>query len=97
MKISGNKPPDSKDVYVKAPQGAKGDSVSQKGAADRVGVADRVEVSGKAAEIAELKGIISGMPDVRTDKVEAVTKSLANGTYRVDPGKIAGKMIDEIV
>lgn len=96
MKIHGNKPPEGPDAYLKA-QRMERPAESQGGQTARAGIQDRVNLSGKAQEIAELKQVIKGLPDIRTEKVKEIHQAVANGTYKVDSMKIAGKMIDEIV
>jgi negative regulator of flagellin synthesis FlgM len=34
-------------------------------------------------------------PAVRQDKVDTLQQAISNGTYEVDPSKIAGAMVDE--
>ncbi len=36
------------------------------------------------------------MPEIRTDKVEALKKAIQEGSYQVDSLKIAGKILEEI-
>ena len=51
----------------------------------------------RATEIRELVDAVRGLPDVRLDKVAAIRKAIESGTYVIDPGKVAQKMIDEIL
>ena len=96
MKIYGNKPPEGKDLYVKAREAGKNDPVQEKGTSAGK-VTDRVDLSGKAKEIGELKNDIAHLPEIRTDKVDAIQKALSDGTYKVDSMKIAGRLIDEVI
>ena len=57
---------------------------------------DQVHLSGKAKELEELKQVIHQMPEIRTDKVEALKKAIQEGSYQVDSLKIAGKILEEI-
>ncbi len=63
---------------------------------NRINQSDQVHLSGKAKELEELKQIIQQMPEIRTDKVEALKKAIQEGSYQVDSLKIAGKMLEEI-
>ena len=54
-------------------------------------------ISDKAKELEGMKQDIARLPDIRTEKVEAVRHQIEAGTYEVDPVKIAGRMIDEII
>jgi negative regulator of flagellin synthesis FlgM len=56
---------------------------------------EKVDLSKKAKEIQQIKKILDEIPEVRQDKVRALKSQIANGTYRVDPEKIAEKMVGE--
>ena len=97
MKVYGNKPPEKQDAIIKAQKVGKSDQVLGKGSAEKVGPADKIDLSGKAKEMAEMLTVINQLPEIRLDKVRAVEKSVNDGTYKVDPNKVASKMIDEMV
>jgi flagellar biosynthesis anti-sigma factor FlgM len=96
MKIYGNKPPEGQDLYIQAQKAGKKDPVQEKGTSGG-GVMDRVDLSGKAKEIAEMKNTMDQLPEIRNDKVQAIQKALTDGTYKVDSRKIAGRLIDEVI
>ena len=54
---------------------------------------DKVSISATAKELNKLKEIVNSMPDVRTDKVEALKNSIASGSYNVKGDAVAGKLI----
>jgi negative regulator of flagellin synthesis FlgM len=56
---------------------------------------DRVELSTQKTEIEKLKKTVESMPDVRTEKVEAMKQQLADGSYRVEGIKVAEKMLEQ--
>lgn len=95
MKVYGNKLPD------KAATGAgklgKPDQASEKAAVEKVAPVDKVALSGRAKEMASMVNSINQMPEIRTEKVEAIGQSLKEGTYKIDPEKIASRMIDEMI
>ncbi|HEB75803.1 MAG TPA: flagellar biosynthesis anti-sigma factor FlgM [Nitrospirae bacterium] len=97
MKIYGGKPAEGQDVYlgVQKAQGKDATGRGQQSQGSRT-VADRVEVSGKAKEINEIKAEIQKLPEVRTDKIEAVRQAIETGTYTVDPARVLTKMLEEI-
>ncbi|NOZ25519.1 MAG: flagellar biosynthesis anti-sigma factor FlgM [Nitrospirae bacterium] len=97
MKIYGGKPADGQEVYLRV-QKAQGKDATGKAQPLQGSktIADRVEVSGKAKEISEMKAEIRKLPEVRTDKVEAIRQAIESGTYRVDPAKVLRKMLEEI-
>lgn len=56
---------------------------------------DRVVISDAARAIQEASGKIGDQDGIRAEKVEALKDQVASGTYRVDPQKVAEKMIKE--
>ena len=93
MKIHGEKPPEKADV-------AKLQNVGKNGQIKATGesrVADKVDLSGEAREIAEIMGAVKALPEVRTEKVAEIKGLIDSGKYNVEPAKVARRMIDEIV
>ena len=101
MKIHSNKPPENQGPnrsvqnIQKAPSTEARDVKASQ--ANKAGPADKVDISGKSKEIADLMAAVNQVPDVRDVKVQAIKQSVEAGTYTVDPRKIAEKMISEIV
>jgi flagellar biosynthesis anti-sigma factor FlgM len=56
---------------------------------------DQDRLSGRAKELADLKQVIKQMPEIRTDKVKRLKKSIREGTYKVDSFQLAGKILEE--
>ncbi len=98
MKVTGGRPLEGQDVYLKTQKTKGKDAVAEgrSGDAKKTGAKDRVDLSGRAREVEDLKAEIQNIPDVRKDRVEAVRKSVESGNYRIDPGKIAGKLLEEL-
>lgn len=94
MKINNNKPLDLHDVTLK---GNVSSNQATKGKPNESSSIDKVDFSSRAKELAALKEEALKIPEVRTDKVKAISDQIKAGTYDVNPQKIAGKMIDEIV
>lgn len=57
---------------------------------------DRVDISGRAREIAELMSVINQMPDIRADKVAEIKKAIETGNYDINSLKIAQSLLEEI-
>jgi negative regulator of flagellin synthesis FlgM len=93
MKINNSVPPEAIELYGAVKSGKKTADTS---AAAQSSTSVKVNLSARAREIDEMTRAIGQLPDVREDKVNDVRKSIGNGTYNVNPGDIAGKMIDEI-
>jgi negative regulator of flagellin synthesis FlgM len=58
---------------------------------------DRVSLSNASKDMQAAEDAVAATPDVREEKVSAIKQAVENGTYEVDPGKIADKMIGSIV
>lgn len=97
MKIQGNKPPEKQDASVKAQKTGKHDQILGQGSVQKIIPVDKVDLSGKAKGMSEMINSISQMPEIRTEMVEAIGKSVNDGTYKVDPEKVASKMIEEMI
>lgn len=57
---------------------------------------DRVEISGKAKEVARLMEELSKLPDIRRQKVQELREAIKSGRYRIDSVKLAEKILREI-
>jgi len=57
---------------------------------------DRVDISNRSKEIADILSAINQLPDIRTDKVQEIQKSVEGGTYSVDSSKVADKILKNI-
>lgn len=60
------------------------------------------DASGDHATLTSGSGSVSALvsqamasPNIRLDKVQSLQQSLSSGQYQLDPGAIAGAMIDE--
>lgn len=57
---------------------------------------DRVDISERAKEAARLMEEIKAIPDIRTEKVDEIKEAINSGKYRIDPVKLAEKILREI-
>jgi negative regulator of flagellin synthesis FlgM len=55
--------------------------------------ADTVTLTGSAVTLQKLSAAVAAAPVVNTEKVAAVKQSVQNGTYQVDSGRVADKLI----
>jgi negative regulator of flagellin synthesis FlgM len=86
-------------------QPLKGEKITKKqpapqqktGKAGTAGDDDTVKLSGKAKELSGLMKEIEKLPDDREEKIKKLKSAIEDGTYSVDPKKVAGKIIDEVV
>jgi negative regulator of flagellin synthesis FlgM len=96
MKIQGNKPPESQGVKLDIQKVSRPDSKNALAQAGKAGPADKIDISAEGKEVAEIMSAMDQMPDIRTDKVNAVKKAIESGNYNIDPLKIAGKILSEL-
>ncbi len=57
---------------------------------------DQVNISKEAKDIKKMQKSLKEKPDIRRKKVEEIKKQISNGTYKVNPEKIAEKIISDI-
>jgi negative regulator of flagellin synthesis FlgM len=55
--------------------------------------ADRVSLTGEARQLQQLESQIANEPVVDSQRVEAVRSAVENGTFTVNPDRIADKLI----
>ena len=97
MKVEGRRPPETLEVQLRAQKSGKRETtpgVSEN--PQSINKSDQVHISEKAKDIEELRQVIHQMPEIRTDKVEALKKAIQEGSYQVDSLKVAGKILEEI-
>ncbi len=62
-------------------------------AAPAASAADTVSLTGPAIALQKLSEAVSKAPVVNTQKVATVKQSVQNGTYQVDSGRVADKIL----
>jgi negative regulator of flagellin synthesis FlgM len=55
--------------------------------------ADQVTLTGSSRTLQKLGEAVAAAPVVKTAKVASVKQAIQNGTYKVDAGKVADKLI----
>lgn len=58
---------------------------------------DVVELSPAVKEVDRAKEMAQAMPEERAEKVEQIRNQIENGLYRIQPEKIAQKMIEHAI
>jgi flagellar biosynthesis anti-sigma factor FlgM len=56
---------------------------------------DRTTFKSDTQSLSSLVSSAMSSPEIREDKVASLQQAVSNGTYQLDPGKIAESMIDE--
>jgi flagellar biosynthesis anti-sigma factor FlgM len=59
------------------------------------GSEDSTSFTSDTASLSSLVGMALSQPEVREDKVASLQQQISSGSYQLDPGAIAGSMIDE--
>lgn len=98
MKVTNNAPPNTSatqdaKIHDKM-QGPTKAARPQTGSLNPAGGAS-VEISDKARLLQQAAEIASQSPDVHSERVAALKKSITDGTYRVDSEKVAENLIQE--
>ena len=91
MKISGRKPI-ARTTRTQGPVPGSGPVKADN--AVRIEPAADVELSESLAEVNTAKTALAAMPDVRTEKIEAIKPRIEDGSYEVDSKVVAKKMVD---
>jgi negative regulator of flagellin synthesis FlgM len=95
MKIEGRKPPDSPEILLRTQKVGHTQPIAPAENSQNLKQADQVHLSEKAKELSRLKQLIEQMPEIRTEKVEALKQAIAEGRYQIDPLALAGKILEE--
>jgi len=56
---------------------------------------DRTTLTSTQQSLSELVSTAMSSPEIRQDRVDSLTQAISNGSYELDPAKIAASMIDE--
>ena len=102
MNINSSKPPEGQGPSrsAQSPQNvqkpANVDAKDNAAPAKSANPTDRVDISSRSKEIADILSAVNQLPDVRANKVQEIQKSVEAGTYTVDPSKIADKILKDI-
>ena len=102
MNINSSKPPEGQgpnriaQPTQNVPKPANVEAKDNAAPAKNASPQDRVDISSRSKEIADILSAINKLPDVRTDKVQEIQKSVEAGTYTVDSSKVADKIMKNI-
>lgn len=56
---------------------------------------DSVDLSQNARDLKLAQAALRDLPEIRSEKVAALKQQIEDGSYEIEPKKIAGKMIEE--
>jgi flagellar biosynthesis anti-sigma factor FlgM len=57
----------------------------------------KAALSARMKEIEALRPMVQQLPDIREHLVRTLREEIANGRYRVDPRRVAEKMMEELL
>ena len=93
MKIDGKRPGVDTGNYIR--KGAEAGAVNKSdGTEAKVPAGDTIDLSQKAREFSRVKKLLENVPEVRGEMVVSLKNDIQSGNYKVDAGKVAGKMIE---
>ena len=102
MKIQSNNTPDNPGANRSAQnaatvqKSASTDSKDKTAQTKSTAPADRVNISGRSKEVADIMSQVNQLPDVRDAKVQDLKRQVEAGTYKVDPQKVAESILKNI-
>ncbi len=99
MKIQGRRPPDGHEISLNIQRSRNVSGTEAKGQVNepqRQRQSDRIDISQRGKEVAAIIASLNSLPDIREEKVQALKEAIDKGTYKIDPVKIAEKMLSEI-
>lgn len=64
--------------------------------ANKVSKNDQLSLSDTAKDYQIAMNAIKNVPDIRKEKVEAIKEQIRTGTYVIDAGKIAEKILENV-
>lgn len=88
-----NKPTNDRSGQVKAKEGENSTSNPSSESASQAG-SDTVSLTGTAAKLRQLEAALSELPVADNERIDSVKRAVTNGTYEIDPHRIAAKMLD---
>jgi len=88
-----NKATNDRSGQVKANESETSTTSSQESTSQAAG-ADTVSLTGTAAKLRQLEAALSELPVADNERIDSVKRAVANGTYEIDPQRIAAKMLD---
>jgi negative regulator of flagellin synthesis FlgM len=95
MEIHSKTQPNPVDAYINQVQAKSKVENPVGGPAQQAPKTDTVVISETAKRVQDAKAQLDSIPDVRADKVAEIKSRVENGSYEIQPDKIADKMIRE--
>ena len=75
-------------------QPGRNDAVSQRRQDGGAVSSDSVSLTDTAARLRNIEGVLAEMPEVDNGRVAEIQRAIADGSYEIDAGKIADKLLN---
>lgn len=92
MRIDLNQATASQIASEPSPKQVNAENVA---ASDIASAGDRTTLTSTQQSLNELVSTAMSSPEIRQDRVDSLKQSISDGSYELDPEKIAASMIDE--
>lgn len=56
---------------------------------------EKVDLSTRSKDLLQIKNAVAQLPEIREEKIQELKTQIEKGTYNINGGKIAGKMVGE--
>lgn len=96
MKIGGNRPGIGANHTVNG-SGSKETAKKGEAGAGQSTSGCNVDISSRAREFGKIKSMLDSVPEVRGEVVVRLKTDIDSGSYAVDAGKVAEKMIERAI
>ena len=93
IEINGFSPRRTQTSTDRRVRSLKGDS-SRRAAGGTAGTGDQVTLTGTAARLRAIEQQLARVPVVDLERVQSMQDAIKSGEYRVDPQRVADKMIE---
>ncbi|MFQ5427619.1 MAG: flagellar biosynthesis anti-sigma factor FlgM [Thermodesulfobacteriota bacterium] len=94
MKITGKNPLIDAQARL---QESRAELKARPKKARAVALADRVDVSGKAKKLANLRKLVEASPEVREEKIERIKNAIDEGKYNMKSARVAESIIKKAI
>ena len=99
MKITSQQPSENQNTtrgITSMPKPVSTEQAEKAASAKLAAPADKVDISGRSREVADIMASINQLPDVRAQKVQELKQAVETGAYSIDPQKVAEKLLKDI-
>ena len=81
--------------YNGANQANQANQANDKPATAAVAPEEKVDLSTRSKDLLQIKNVVAQLPEIREEKIQELKTQIEKGTYNINGGKIAEKMVGE--